>query len=65
MKWDSPEAVGLWGIDKHSPYEGMLLDFIEEQAQKLRAGHPEISSKEEWLDRSQSVRSRLLHSCWA
>ncbi len=56
------EAVRLWGIDRHSPYQDMLLDFIEEHARHLAANLPRIETKQAWHERATELWPHLLHS---
>jgi dienelactone hydrolase len=56
------EFVGLSGANQASPYQAMLLDFIEKQAQHLAAQLPRPETKEVWLRRADDLRPRLLHS---
>ena len=56
------EALELWGLDRASPYHGMLLDFIEQQARRLAGQLPRPETKEAWLTRATALRPRLFHS---
>jgi dienelactone hydrolase len=54
--------LGLWGIDRDSPYRAMLLDHIEQQAQRLAAELPGAETTESWEARRAELKPRLLHS---
>jgi len=57
-----PHLLGLWGIDRDSPYRAMLLDHIEQQAQRLAAQLPKAETRESWEARRAELKQRLLHS---
>lgn len=56
------EALQIWGIDHHSPYRAMLLDFIEDHARRLAAGQARPDTLAAWLQRQAGLKPRLLHS---
>ena len=52
----------LWGIDRDSPYQDMLLDFIQQQARQLAARQPKPETREGWQLRAAELKPRLIDS---
>ena len=56
------DIIRLSGAHQASPFQAMLLDYLEKQAQRLAAHMPRPETKESWLGRAGELRPRLLRS---
>lgn len=56
------ETISLLSLEPDSPYQNMVLDFIEAQARQLAARLPKPQTKEGWLQRAAELHAPLLHS---
>lgn len=60
--FSSLETLWMRVLNHSSPYQGMLLDFLEVQAQRLAESLPKLKTREEWDNRRTIVRENLLCS---